>query len=238
MRLVCIPYAGGSAAVFREWGRAVDETIEVHAVQLPGRGWRLREAPETDLLALSGAIADAIEPLADRPVALFGHSMGSWIALQVARDLEDRGRTPALLFASGRQGPSVGHTRPPLSHLDDDAFVARIQETYGGIPEPILGDPDILALLLPSLRADITLLEQYRHRPPGPVSCPIVAVGGESDPLVEPDGLARWAPETRGPFEVRTFAGGHFYFQPHPDRLLRFIERSIEDAAGARRGAP
>ena len=238
VRLFCIPYAGGGAAVYREWGRVVDESIEVRAVQLPGRGWRLREPPETDMEVLACGIADAIQELDDRPFALFGHSMGSWMALEVTRELERRGRSPVVLFASGRQAPSMGSTRPPLSHLDDDAFVAEIQETYGGIPPQILGDPDILDLLLPSLRADIAVLEGYRHRPGAPVACPLVALAGEDDDVVDPAELPRWADETEDSFELRTFPGGHFYFQPRFESLLRYLEERIEDAAGALRGEP
>jgi len=238
MRLICIPYAGGGAAVFREWGREADESIEVRGVQLPGRGWRLREPPETDMGRLASSIADAIEKVADRPFALFGHSMGSWVALQVTRELERRGRSPVVLFASGRQAPSIGPTRPPLSHLDDEAFVAEIQETYGGIPPQILDDPDILDLLLPSLRADIALLEGYRHRAGLPVSCPLVAVAGEDDSVVDRAHLPRWGEETRDSFEMRTFPGGHFYFQPRFEPLLRFLEERIQHAAGALREEP
>ena len=230
-RLFCLPYAGGGAAIYRDWGRELSEALELRAVQLPGRGWRLNEPPSTDLTALASDIAGAIEPLADRPFALFGHSMGAWLALLVARHLEQRGLEPMALLVSGRQAPSLGCTQPPLSHLDDEAFVAEVQLRYGGIPSEILADRDILMLLLPSLRADIRALEHYLHESGPRVHCPIVALGGEDDPLVPVDHLAPWATETVGPFQVETFPGDHFYFRDDPLPLLRSIERHLARSA-------
>lgn len=224
-RLFCLPYAGGSAAVYRAWGRRLSDTLELHAVQLPGRGWRLREAPSRSLEGLALRIADAIVPLADRPIVLFGHSMGAWLALLVARSLERRGIEPVALLVSGRQAPSLGCVHPPLSHLDDDQFVNEVQRRYGGIPAVIRADPDLLELLLPALRADLESLERYSHTAGPQLHCPVVALGGADDALVPVDALAAWAEETTARFEVETFPGGHFYFQDDPRPLLDFIER-------------
>lgn len=222
-RLFCLPYAGGSAAVYREWGRILPGEVEMHAVQLPGRGWRLGEKPSSDLVGLADEVAGAIAARADRPFALFGHSMGSWLAFLVAGRLERLGQMPRVLFASGRQGPSVGCTEPPMSHYSDPAFVEQVQVRYGGIPAAILEHPDVLELLLPALRADVEALERYVHRPGTPLRCPVVAMGGTHDRLVSQDQLASWALETSGPFRVETFPGGHFYFQEDPTTLLRCV---------------
>jgi pyochelin biosynthetic protein PchC len=42
---------------------------------------------------------------------------------------------------------------------------------------------------------------------------PVVALGGAGDPQVTAEHLAPWAEVTTGAFALRTFAGGHFYFQ-------------------------
>jgi medium-chain acyl-[acyl-carrier-protein] hydrolase len=234
VRLFCLPYAGASAAVFRDWGRSLPAEVEVRAVQLAGRGWRLREPPEVDLGTQAEGVADAIAACADRPFAIFGHSMGSWLGLEVVRLLERRGLSPVVLFASGRQAPSVGATRPPLSHLDDERFVEQVQKQYGGIPAPILDDREILELLLPALRADITSLETYRHEPAPKITCPLIAVGGDRDPIVPIEHLEPWQAVTGGEFLVRTFPGGHFYFQPDAGELLGYLHERIELAAGMR----
>jgi surfactin synthase thioesterase subunit len=232
VRLLCLPYAGASAAVYRDWGRLL-RNVDVQAAQLPGRAWRLREPVVTDLRTLADQIVHAFLPLTDIPFGIFGHSMGAWLGMLVARRLEARGLAPLFLMASGRQAPSLGCTQPPLRHLDDGAFVDQLSASYGGIPEEVFQDPELLALLLPGVRADVTALETYVHTPGPTLACPLVALGGESDPMVPVRYLAPWATETTGPFEVQTFPGGHFYFQEDVSAVVGHLERWLVVAPGA-----
>jgi surfactin synthase thioesterase subunit len=165
--------------------------------------------------------------MADVPFAVFGHSMGSWLGLEVVRRLEAAGCSPVRFFASGRQAPGLGCTQPLLSHLSDAEFVEEVQLRYGGIPKEILDEEELLALLLPALRADIALLESYVRRPSNPISTPIHAIVGDSDRVVAVDELAPWAEEAAGDFEVTTLTGGHFYFQPDPGPLLRLLRHRL-----------
>lgn len=227
VRLFCLPYAGGSASVYRTWGEALGGDVEVLSAQLAGRGWRLREAPVTALDELSDQVAAAIGERADVPFAVFGHSMGAWVGLEVVRRLESAGHEPVVFFASGRQSPGLGCTQPRMAHLDDDGFVAEVQTRYGGIPAEVMAEPELLELLLPALRADIGLLERYEHRPSGPISTPIHALVGARDPVVSLDDVRGWAEETAGGFELTTLPGGHFYFQPDGRALFDVIRAEL-----------
>jgi len=75
LRLFCFPYAGGSAAVYRNWTDLPAE-IDVCPVQLPGRDERFREPAFTRADALCDALVVALADYLDRPFAVFGHSMG------------------------------------------------------------------------------------------------------------------------------------------------------------------
>lgn len=226
-RLFCLPYAGGSAAVYRPWMAGLPAEVELVSVQLPGRGWRLREPPLRDLSVAADEIAEAIAQMDDLPFAVFGHSMGAWLGLEVVRRLEASGRMPLRFFASGRQAPGLGSTQPPLSHLTDEEFIAEVQRRYGGIPHEILAERDLLALLLPSLRADIAMLEAHVHRPRRPISTPLHAIVGDSDALVSAEEMAPWAEEVAGDFEVSILDGGHFYFQPDAGPLLNLLRTHL-----------
>lgn len=229
-RLFCLPYAGGSAAVYRSWMTALAEEVEVVAVQLPGRGWRLREPPLHDLSLAATQVAEAIAEMDDRPFAIFGHSMGAWLGLEVVRRLEEIGRQPIRFFASGRQAPGLGCTQPPLSHLTDEQFISEVQLRYGGIPPEILAERDLLQLLLPALRADIAMLEAHVHRPGHNIATPLHAIVGDSDAMVSAEEMAPWAEEVAGDFEVSILKGGHFYFQPDPHPLLELLRTRLAQA--------
>ena len=68
------PYAGGGASVYVPWARQLTPTVELCAVQFPGREPRLREHPPTGLEGRLDGVCEAIHPHLDVPYTLFGHS--------------------------------------------------------------------------------------------------------------------------------------------------------------------
>jgi len=222
-RLICFPHAGVGAAVYRPWSAGLPAALEVVAVQLPGRANRLDEAPVASLDALVQALLPQLLPELDRPFAFFGHSMGAVLASEVARALQAAGLPqPRQLVVSGRRPPHWPSQEAPLHRLPDARFVDEIQRRYGGgIPPELLAHADVMALLLPSLRADIAALETHAPAPGRPpLACALAAFGGSDDPVAPRAHLEGWRGETSGPFRVRVFPGGHFYLNERRDALL------------------
>src|SRR5690606_16287675 len=133
VRLFCLPHAGVGASAYRTWHTGLGPEVEVCAVQPPGRESRFREPPYRRLVDLADAVADAIAPETDRPYALFGHSMGAWVAFEVARRLDGRRAGPACLIVSGRRSPQSEAEAPPIHQLPDDAFIEELMQRFGGI---------------------------------------------------------------------------------------------------------
>jgi len=234
VRLFCFPHAGAGGSVYWPWSKDLPDWIEVCAVELPGRETRLKEQPFTRMSDLLDALIPAIEDAFDRPFAFFGHSMGSALAHEAAVRLEQSGGpAPAHLFVSGRRSPTLAESEPPLHPLPDDEFLAEIMNRYGGIPEELLEHPDVISLLLPSIRADITVLETSAKSAgldgaqAARLSCPITAFGGIDDPRATRAKLDAWAELTSGAFRLRMFAGGHFYLTSQRGPLLRELEAAM-----------
>src|ERR1700730_8910128 len=157
VNIVCLPYAGGNYSAFRSWPEQLPDHIDVVGVQLPGRGTRLAEHPISDLQQLVRELAAAIVPLFERTCVLFGHSLGALLAFEVSRRLRHTRRVqPRALIVSGRRAPQLPRTEMLLHDLNDRDFVARLVELNGTPPE-ILASPEMLAFLLPILRADFKL---------------------------------------------------------------------------------
>ena len=228
LRLFCLPYAGGGASIFRTWPSALPADVELCPIQLPGREQRIGERAFDDLAALVEQLVDVLDPYLDRPCALFGHSMGALIAYEMVQKLRlQRGVTVAHLFVSGRGAP---HCRAPQSDIHDlptAAFVRAIRTRYDGIPDAVLHDRDLMALMLPLLRADFKLVESYRYQAARKLETPVTAIGGMADRNVHQVDLAAWEELTSGPFKHCMLSGGHFFLNEETRALLRIINDDL-----------
>lgn len=209
--------------MFFPWAQGMHPGIEVVGVQLPGREGRIREKPFESLQRLVLEAAKSIRPYLDRPYSFFGHSMGALIGFELARYLRQEGApTPAHLFVSARRAPRRPDSLSKIYGLPDAEFIAEIGRRWGGIPSAVLREAELLQLLLPTLRADVAVLETYIHAEGASVDCPISVFGGTGDANITRDDLLAWRDHTRGAFRLRMFPGDHFF--------LRGRQRDIQNA--------
>ncbi|TMR24786.1 alpha/beta fold hydrolase [Nonomuraea turkmeniaca] len=221
-RLFCFPHAGGAASGYRAWVPLLPQDVELVALQYPGREDRLADPLESTMAGLVAQLADAVEPLLDRPYTFFGHSMGAAVAYEVALELRRRhAPRPVRLFASGHEGP--GRARGGTVHLSDDASLAAELARLGGSGSHLLDDPELRALMLPIIRNDYRLIETYRPATAPPLDCPITALRGTSDHDVTDADARAWAEVTTAGCEALALPGGHFYLLPERERLVRAV---------------
>ncbi|WP_433527966.1 thioesterase II family protein [Micromonospora sp. CA-263727] len=227
-RLVCLPYAGGAAAVYRAWGQLAPSHVEVCPVELPGRGVRMGEEPYRRLTPLVRALADALEPLLDRPYALFGHSMGGLLAFELARLLRRRGRPgPSHLFVSAAPAPDRRHE--PTVHDASDAEVKAHLRALNGTPPEVLENEELMALALPIIRADFAVLETYEFIDEPPLDTPLTVFGGTADRTVRPAELAGWRDHATT-VDLRMLPGDHFFIDELAPELIRLITARVTPA--------
>ncbi|HEX4955851.1 MAG TPA: thioesterase domain-containing protein [Thermoanaerobaculia bacterium] len=230
LRLFCFPFAGGSALVYREWHRHLPERVEVVPIELPGRASRFREPLMRQADQVVAAAGAGLAPLFDRPFALFGHSMGALLVFELARWLRRQGLpAPLQIFASGRQAPDIAEHKD-LHALPDDDLLARLRE-FNGTPEEVLKHPELMQMMLPVLRADFEVNETYRYCAEPPLASSLSAWGGLADPEVPREELEAWRVHTSAGFDLRMFAGDHFFLLHHPPDLMRVLATETERLA-------
>jgi medium-chain acyl-[acyl-carrier-protein] hydrolase len=230
LRLLCFPYAGGGASAFRDWPDELPPEIEVWAVQPPGRETRLKEAPVRCLQTLVDALLEETRALRERPYAFFGHSLGALVAFELARALRRRGAAgPVHLLVSGCGAPQLSDPEPPLSELAPSDLKDRLRR-LDGTPKAVLADREMMELLLPTLRADFGLRDDYVYTVEPAFEVPLTAFGGHDDPEVSAASLAAWRDQTRQRFVMRGFAGGHFFIRSARSALLAAVASELEHA--------
>jgi medium-chain acyl-[acyl-carrier-protein] hydrolase len=227
LRLFCLPFAGGGASIFRTWGRALPQVVEVCPIQLPGRENRLGEPPDTDVRTLAERLAGQILPYARKPFALFGHSMGALLAFELTRTLRRLGGPmPCVLFLSAHRAAHLPLRRKPLHGLPDPEFIQALRG-LGGTPGEVFEHEDLLKVMLPVLRADFTLCDRYRFVPEAPLDCPLVLYAGRQDTEVSPQEIEAWNEHSTQTSRLRIFPGDHFFLRSDRDLLLRAIASTL-----------
>ncbi|MFM9588409.1 thioesterase II family protein [Streptomyces scabiei] len=226
VRLLCLPHAGGSAGSYLPMARALAPRADVLAAQYPGRQDRYAEPPTTSVRELAERVVDAVGGDDDRPLALFGHSMGAVVAHEAALRLEAAGRAPLRLFVSGRRAPSVIRDRGNLHRAGDAELLAAVRDLNGTDSE-VLEDEELVQLVLPALRGDFTALETYEPRPGDRLGCPVTVLTGDADPVTPVADARAWADHTDGPTEVCVFPGGHFFLNDRPGEVADVVRRHL-----------
>lgn len=227
LRLFCFPYAGGGASTYRSWSAHLPAEIEVTAIQLPGREERLREPALSSTADICTELLAVLRPHLDRPFAFFGHSMGALIAFELTRRLRAANKPqPQHLFVSAHRGPQRPSCLPPLGGMSDRELVNLIR-SLGGTRDEVLRDPDVMKLMLPLLRADLTVCETYRYEPAEALTCPISAFGGTADDFIRRSDILAWRAETSAGYQARMFPGGHFFLEEARARLLQAIAEDL-----------
>jgi surfactin synthase thioesterase subunit len=227
-RLVCFPHAGGSAPFFLPMSAALQGTVDVMSIQYPGRQDRRHEPCVDDIGVLADVLVEVLAPVFDQPVAFFGHSMGALVAFEVALRLRASELSPVALFASGRRAP--GRTRSESVHLRDDAGLIAEMRELSGTDRRILGDEEMLRLILPTIRSDYRAVENYRCGPDTVLTCPVDALTGDADPKVTVDDARAWREHTTGPFRIHVLPGGHFFLAQNSTTVVDIVRSHL--AAG------
>ncbi|MGP4000498.1 thioesterase II family protein [Streptomyces sp. 8N706] len=233
-QLICLPHAGGSASFYHPVSRSLTPATDVLAIQYPGRQDRRTEKCVDSIPALADEVTQALLPWTDRPLALFGHSMGATLAFEVTLRLEKAGVQPLALFASARPAPS--RNRRETVHLRDDAGVLEEVRTLDGTGSALLDDEEIIRMALPALRGDYKAAETYRFTGASPIAAPIHAHVGDSDPRVSLDEALAWQEHTSGDFRLHVHPGGHFYLIDRAAQLISAISRVMSQEAPQRTG--
>jgi len=237
LRLYAFAYAGGGATSFQTWQSRLHPAIELCALQLPGRGARYREVPYREFKPLVDRLCTEIQGQASPlPFAFFGHSLGALLAFEVARRLKELGaKQPLHLFVSGCQAPQFRGPSKGLSKLEDERLIEELRH-YAGTPREILEHQELMSLLLPCIRADFALVDDYRYEETPMLDIRMAVLAGKKDKRESIDQVNGWARETRNSCRIHWFEGDHFFIIPELQSVLECIHSELGPCLGPMNG--
>ena len=246
MRLICFPFAGGGSAVFDRWGEAFDPAIEILSVEAPGRLGRINEKPVRTVEEFVRELLPELLERLDRPHALLGHCLGGLTLYETARFLQARKRPlPVRIFVSGARPPNAlrapggferelearlravrGYRSGRPAYEQPDAVFAEIIRAFGiSQSSQMLDDPELRALVLPTVRAEFEMVSRYVYLPEDPLPVPITCFRGSRDDYFRAIDARMWRRFTAQSFELFTRDTGHFAIVEDFD----FVRAKVEE---------
>lgn len=211
---VCLSFCGGGASPMRPWARAVPDDVEIVLVCYPGREARYGEPYAADWEELASGVTEALVSFVRRPYVLVGHSMGGWLAFDVAARLQRSARPgPYGLVVSASEPPSRWvdqQSRRPFVSDTDEQLLTWMRDT-GQLSPEVLAEPDLREMAVSLLRADLRVLDSYRYSPGTVLDLDLNVLFGAEDPTADRAAADGWRDLTRGRCRLTELPGGHFY---------------------------
>lgn len=225
-KLFFIPFAGGNVYSYRLFEQCMNPMIKVVPIEPPGRGRRAHESRMIDIISIVNDLTALISHQLNQPFALFGHSMGALVAYLVTCRLKIDGLPlPRHLFISGKGPPHQVKKEAHWHTLPPDDFKRKLYE-FGGCPDAVLNDRELMAYFAPIIKDDICAVAGYRHVEAPPFDVPVtVMIGtGESTTLAEAN---EWDSVTSADFRVLQFEGGHFFLFEHVEQICSLLYSTL-----------
>ena len=251
LRLFCFPFAGGGSAVFQNWAQGIDPSIEVLAIEPPGRLSRIQEPPVTEMGAFIDQLLPEMVGLLDRPFAFFGHCLGGLTMYETARRLiGSTNHRPLHLFASGARPPDALADMGPFeerlsrdlmaqaeyrmdlpAHLQpDDVFADIVRHFDMQATDRFLDDPELRRLMLPVVRAEFQMVANYNYVPQTPWEIPITCFANRGDTYVSRQHALGWGRFTNTRLQIHIRQGDHYSIVDD----VKFIQSEINRELKAR----
>jgi acyl transferase domain-containing protein/surfactin synthase thioesterase subunit/acyl carrier protein len=252
VRLFCFPYAGGGLVSFRTWPQLLGDSVEMVAVEPPGRGTRINDPAVDDLDTFVAHLLPEMVAWLDRPSAFFGHCLGGLTMVTTLRALPEANarfirhafacgvRPPHLLKRMGKFEDNLVYDmmlhrdfdiRVPPFAQSDEIFADIIRHFDVSAAERMLEIPKLRKLLLPTIRAEFGMAYKYQYRPAEPFSFPISSFVGDADPWVSAEHSAGWGELTRGRFTNHVRQGSHFLMADDREYILQKINDEFVTSA-------
>ena len=228
VRLFCFPYAGSSAVVtYKYFVDNLPDFVEVCPVELPGRGTRISENLIDNIEELLTNISNEMTDWLDKPFMFFGHSMGALIGYElVFKIYENYNILPEKLYVSAHKAPFLDRGGPIMHKLKKNDFINELKK-MNGIAKELLEHKELMDLMLPIIRNDYAVCENYNYKEKEKINVPITAFGGTFDKEIREEHLKQWSNVTNADFNYFLIEGDHFFIVKEKEKFMNLFAKLL-----------
>ncbi|WP_327308570.1 amino acid adenylation domain-containing protein [Streptomyces sp. NBC_01298] len=246
--VVCAPYGGGSALIYKPLADAMPEDWALHSIAVPGHELG-EEAMDIDEVAR--LCAEEIVATVPGPLVLYGHcGVGVRLTVEIARRVEAAGREIDAVHLGGifpfarprGRGAALAERFAELAaRLRSDQGMINALASAGLDVDEV--DEDQLRLIVHNRRVGTKGAERYfgelYESEGGAITAPVIAVCGDRDPATEfyEERFREWHRITGTAAVVVLDEAGHFYLKYRAEELAGIVtgvHRSIAAGEEAR----
>lgn len=226
IKMVVIPYAGGSSQSFSNWNTTIGKDMEINFLDYPGHGRRIKEKLISDFSELIEDMVVQLSSVASQPVILFGHSMGGLISAYVAAEgYRNYGISFRGIIISSCLSPKRLGEKKHIELNDEQLEQYLIAER--NIPADIIKTKEFKRFLFPAIKNDFKVLHKFQYKELQLPPCPIHCIFAEQDYDIDRESMKDWQECCSNVIEWHKIKGSHFYFEDYPKDAFEMIRNIV-----------
>lgn len=224
-KLIIFPHAGGGILYYNKWRILLSNKFDVTIIQYPMRENKINQHMPERLEILAENIFWEYKSLFNDKCIIWGHSMGSFVAYEVLKFMEDYLDVyPKCFYSSGAAAPCS--KREDLSEVvNNKGEFYTLLTNYGGIDFSLFSNEDFLEVFLPTIKVDLILVSKYTDRCIRKIKCPIVLMEGEEDKC----DISQWDIYAGSKINIVYFKGNHFFIEENINEIVKMLESGDDD---------
>lgn len=159
---------------------------------------------------------------------LFGHSLGAFVAYEVALKLKNEYELPPAQVIMSSQNPPVGFEKIQeafrKSHFDLDYFLGKL----GGMTSDIGSNSESMKFYKSILNADLALIDTYRPTVPEKEERldNMMVFYADEDPVLDFNQWKYWS-ECAANVKMFPYHGNHFYIYTCKESVMEQIDKNL-----------
>lgn len=210
--MIALPYAGGSASIYRDWNFRLGPMIEVCPFEYAGHAGRFGESFFSSIEETAEDVSEWIRKHQAEDYIIYGHSMGSLVALETEYVLERKDIIlPKAIVVAACCPPHLRDKGIQLGRLSKEDLMKEMV-SRGQYDHEILENRELFALLSDVMYADIQMYSRYeRSYESGKIHVPLIALAGELDRETPKEDMQEWQKYTESHYVFHMCRGNHFF---------------------------